>query len=169
MPLNIAHRSPSQAAVSSRITRGTLEICLYATIGGGADEISSQSFKAMLHATTNYSRIALRINSHGSENGGIKHALSIRRQLTATGKKVTAKVEGCCSTAAAIVATAADTVVMGTGSCMCLDAGFDDKKVVEALAQRSGQSREIIAAMLADERLLTAEECRKLGLCDHIR
>jgi ATP-dependent protease ClpP protease subunit len=50
-----------------------------------------------------------------------------------------------------------------------MDDGFDDKAAVHVLAKRSKQPPETIRAMLADERLLTAAECRKLGLCDHIR
>jgi ATP-dependent protease ClpP protease subunit len=167
MPLNIAvHRSPSQAAVSSRVTGGQLEICLYATVGAGEGEISWRAFKAILdrHAGK-YRRITLRVNSHA---GDTKHGQSIRRQLLRTGKPIRAEIEGIAGTAAALVATAAASITMGVGACMVLDSGFQDQAVLRAFAERSGQSRETIAGLLAQETLLGAEECLKFHLADRI-
>jgi ATP-dependent Clp protease protease subunit len=124
------------------------------------------------------------INSPG---GSVIEALAIFNGMRASGKNITVHVLGIAASAASYIAMAGDKVVMPKNTLMFLhnpingvygnaedlrDAADDLDKMGGMLAatyaKRWKGDEKALADVLANETLLTADECLEYGLCDEV-
>lgn len=157
------------------------EITIFDEIGywGVNAKDFNRDFKALQGDT-----VTLLINSPG---GSVVDALAICNTMQHSGKTVNGKVMGIAASAASIVAMACTTVEMPENTFMFLhdplDFGYGDAEDHRAIAdtldkiagplvsmyvKKSGQTEDQVKALLAADSLLTAEECKALGLCDTV-
>lgn len=130
------------------------------------------------------SNVDLYINSPG---GSVIEALAIFNGMRATGKNITVHVLGIAASAASYIAMAGDKVVMPKNTLMFLhnpisgvygnaedlrDAANDLDKMGSMLtatyAKRWKGDEKALVEVLANESLLTADECLEYGLCDEV-
>jgi ATP-dependent Clp endopeptidase proteolytic subunit ClpP len=128
--------------------------------------------------------VDLYINSPG---GSVIEALAIFNGMRASGKNITVHVLGIAASAASYIAMAGDKVVMPKNTLMFLhnpingvygnaedlrDAADDLDKMGGMLsatyAKRWKGDEKALADVLANESLLTADECLEYGLCDEV-
>lgn len=145
--------------------------------------VSALEFIAQLK-TIESPKLALSINSPG---GSVIDALAIFNALRASGKSITVKVLGIAASAASYLMLAGDHVQMPANTFAMLHSplagayGHADelREVADVLdkigatlqatyVKRTGKSEEEIAALLAKDSWLTAQECLELGLCDEV-
>lgn len=157
------------------------EISIFDEIGywGVNAKDFNRDFKALQGDT-----VSLLINSPG---GSVVDALAICNTLQHSGKTVNGKVMGIAASAASIVAMACTTVEMPENTFMFLhdplDFGYGDAEdhraiadtldkvagpLISMYAKKSGQTEDKVKELLAADSLLTAEECKALGLCDTV-
>ena len=161
------------------------EILIYDMIGKSwwdDNTVSAQSFNEDLKALGDVSQINLRINSPG---GDVFDGCAIFNMLKAHKARVVGHVDGIAASAASLVLMAADeihmpdnsflllhepsTIAWGTADTM-LAAAADLERITSTLvatyANRSGQSVKDVAALLKEDRLMTASEAKDLGYAD---
>lgn len=128
--------------------------------------------------------VTLLINSPG---GVVVDALTICNTILHSGKTVNGKVMGIAASAASVIAMACTSLEMPENTFMFLhdplDGGYGDAEdhreiadlldklalsLVSMYAKKSGQTVEKIKELLSADSLLTAEECKALGLCDTV-
>jgi ATP-dependent protease ClpP protease subunit len=157
------------------------EISIFDEIGywGVNAKDFNRDFKALQGDT-----VTLLINSPG---GSVVDALAICNTLQHSGKTINGKVMGIAASAASIVAMACTSIEMPENTFMFLhdplDFGYGDAEDHRAIAdtldkvagplvsmysKKSGQTEAKVKELLAADSLLTAEECKALGLCDTI-
>jgi ATP-dependent protease ClpP protease subunit len=155
------------------------EISIYDEIGGwGVNaRMFASDFKALKGDV-----VTLLINSPG---GNVVDALAISNTMRHSGKTVNAKVMGIAASAASLLLTVCASVEMPENTFQFLHDPLDgmygdadehramadmlDKvagPLVAMYATKSGKSEDEIRALLKADSLLTADECKALGLCD---
>ena len=129
-------------------------------------------------------KVKLSINSPG---GSVVEALAIFNGMRATGKEIEVHVLGLAASAASYIAMAGDKIVMPRNTLMFLHNPIsgaygnaeDLREVADTLdkigamltgtyMRRFTGTEDELKALLADEALLTADECLKYGLCDEV-
>ena len=173
-----------------------LDMFLYDVIEGGGydwwtgEEIESETsqdfFRKELAKYPSVSQIRLFVNSRG---GSVYEAMGIRAQLMRHSAKVTAYVDGWAASAASLILTGCDHVVMDSAAMQMLHnmwtfAAGNAKELREiadamdkmmegnrqAYLDKAGDllSEDRLIEMMDKETWLTATECKGLGLCDEI-
>jgi len=161
------------------------EILIYDEIGeswlGG---ISAKQFAADIKALPKVDDITVRINSEG---GSVFDGTAIYNTLRNHGSTINVKIDGLAASIASIIAMAGDTIEMaengfmmihdpwmvaaGTAEELRSQADVMDKvqeKLVDTYAKRTKGSIEDIAAWMAAETWMTAEEALERGFIDSI-
>lgn len=158
------------------------EVLIYDEIG--AYGVTAKGFLAELGALPENAAIDLRLNSPG---GSVFDAVAIYNALKRHPGEITVWIDGIAASAASYVAMAGDTVimpenafimihdpsglVMGTAEDMRATAEALDKvkgSLIQGYATKSGQSDDEIAALMAAETWLDAQEALELGFIDRI-
>ena len=158
------------------------EVLIYDEIG--AYGVTAKGFLAELGAMADDAAIDLRLNSPG---GSVFDAVAIFNALKRHAGEITVWIDGIAASAASYIAMAGDSVVMpqnaflmihdpsglvmGTAEDMRSTAGALDKvkgSLIQGYAAKSGKPDGEIAALMAAETWLDAEEALALGLIDRI-
>jgi ATP-dependent Clp protease protease subunit len=162
--------------------KGAAEIVIYDEIG--AFGIPAKAFLDELKALGPVAELTLRINSLG---GSVFDGVAIYNALKRHQATVTVWIDGIAASIASMIAMAGDQVVMpenamlvlhdpsglvaGTAADMRATADALDKMaaaMVAAYRDKSGAGDEEIAALMAAETWLSAEEAVELGLADRV-
>ena len=158
------------------------EVLIYDEIG--AYGVTAKGFLAELGAMADDAAIDLRLNSPG---GSVFDAVAIFNALKRHAGEITVWIDGIAASAASYIAMAGDSVVMpqnaflmihdpsglvmGTAEDMRSTAEALDKvkgSLIQGYAAKSGKPDGEIAALMAAETWLDAEEALALGLIDRI-
>jgi ATP-dependent Clp endopeptidase proteolytic subunit ClpP len=158
------------------------EVLIYDEIG--AYGVTAKGFLAELGALPNDAALDLRLNSPG---GSVFDAVAIFNALKRHAGEVTVWIDGIAASAASYIAMAGDTVVMpqnaflmihdpsglvmGTAEDMRSTAEALDKvkgSLIQGYAAKSGKPDDEIAALMAAETWLDAQDALALGLIDRI-
>ena len=162
-------------------TSGT-EVLIYDEIG--AYGVTAKGFLAELGALPNDAALDLRLNSPG---GSVFDAVAIFHALNRHAGEITVWIDGIAASAASYIAMAGDSVVMpqnaflmihdpsglvmGTAEDMRSTAEALDKikgSLIQGYAAKSGKPDAEIAALMAAETWLDAQDALALGLIDRI-
>lgn len=157
------------------------EVLIYDEIGGWG--VTAKSFLEELSRIKGNS-IVLRINSPG---GDVFEAFAIFDKLRQHPAKIAVYVEGVAASAASVIAMAGDSIEMTENSFMMIHepygfvcGGADELRknaelldkvsvsIVDAYAQRTGQTAEQVKTWMNAETWFTAEEAKAAGFCDTI-
>lgn len=157
----------------------TSEVLIFDPIGEG---VSAKDVAEAIPAGA--TEILVRINSPG---GDVYQGIAIYSVLKNSGAKVRVRVEGVAASAASLIAMAGDEIEMCDGSFMLvhepwgggvgtaddLQAASEDMarmrdSFIAIYAKRTGRSAAEIAALMKEDRLLTAQEAVELGFADSI-
>lgn len=116
-PMNSAHFWEFRAAVAEdgSAVPDTIELVIYGSIAQTSwwgDEVTPKQFDAELRANSTASTIVVRINSGG---GDIFAAQAIGARLKDSGKKTVCKIDGICGSAATVIASYCDHVIIANG------------------------------------------------------
>lgn len=128
--------------------------------------------------------VNLRINSPG---GDVFAAQAIVAAIRDTGAKVVAHIDGVAASAATVIASAADEVIMSDGAMYMIHCAWTvaignsedltataallektDGVIASQYAKRSGKSADDMKALMQAETWFTAEEAVEIGLADRI-
>lgn len=158
------------------------EITIFDEIGLG--NLTSQAFNESLKALGDAKDILVRINSPG---GDVNDGIGIYTALKTCPAKITCRVEGIAASAASLIAMAADTIEMSSGTFMLVHephmmttgtsddleaAAADLERLTESFvsiyAERSGMAAEAVLALMKEDRLMSAEEAVNLGFADTV-
>ena len=158
------------------------EVLIYDEIG--AYGVTAKGFLAELGALPNDAALDLRLNSPG---GSVFDAVAIFNALKRHAGEITVWIDGIAASAASYIAMAGDSVVMpqnaflmihdpsglvmGTAEDMRSTAEALDKvkgSLIQGYAAKSGKSDAEIAALMAAETWLDAQDALALGLIDRI-
>ena len=158
------------------------EVLIYDEIG--AYGVTAKGFLAELGALPNDAALDLRLNSPG---GSVFDAVAIFNALKRHAGEITVWIDGIAASAASYIAMAGDTVVMPQNaflmihdpSGLVMGTAEDMRSTAEALdkvkgslimgyAAKSGKPDAEIAALMAAETWLDAQEALALGLIDRI-
>lgn len=158
------------------------EVLIYDEIG--AYGVTAKGFLAELGALPNDAAIDLRLNSPG---GSVFDAVAIFNALKRHAGEITVWIDGIAASAASYIAMAGDTVVMpqnaflmihdpsglvmGTAEDMRSTAEALDKvkgSLIQGYAAKSGKPDDEIAALMAAETWLDAQEALELGFIDRM-
>lgn len=165
--------------------KGVGEILIYDEIGPsfwGEATVTAKDFDRSLKALGDIKEIFLRVNSPG---GVVYDAVAIFNTLKNHGARIKARVDGIAASAASLIVMAADEIVMpenaflliheprtvawGTASSL-LSAAADletmTKTFASTYASRAKMSEADVVALMAEDRLMSAEEAVSLGLAD---
>ncbi|RUS63422.1 Clp protease ClpP [Pseudorhodobacter sp. E13] len=162
-------------------TSGT-EVLIYDEIG--AYGVTAKGFLAELGALPDDAAIDLRLNSPG---GSVFDAVAIYNALKRHAGDITVWIDGIAASAASYIAMAGDTIVMpenaflmihdpsglvmGTAEDMRSTAEALDKvkgSLIQGYAAKSGKADDEIAALMAAETWLDAQDALDLGFIDRI-
>lgn len=164
-----------------------LELLMYDQIGGGffSDGITAKDVKSQLDAAGDVTRIVVRINSPG---GSVFEGVAIYNLLKQHGAPIDVYVDGVAASIASVIAMAGTTVTMGEGAMLMIHNAFtgtvgnakdlrktadlldkvDVTTITPAYLNRSNKSAEDLAAMMADETWLSAQEAVEMGFADNV-
>jgi ATP-dependent Clp endopeptidase proteolytic subunit ClpP len=165
-----------------RARASSAEVLIYDEIG--AYGVTAKGFLAELGAIPNDAALDLRLNSPG---GSVFDAVAIFNALKRHAGEITVWIDGIAASAASYIAMAGDSVVMpqnaflmihdpsglvmGTAEDMRSTAEALDKvkgSLIQGYAAKSGKPDAEIAALMAAETWLDAQEALALGLIDRI-
>ncbi len=157
------------------------EILVYGVIGDAADGLDAFTVCSTIRAQTD--DLAVRINCAG---GAVFDGLAIYEAIIAYPRRVTVYVDGIAASMASVIAMAADEIIMsdtammmihdpetmtgGNSTALRADALKLDKvsqQLAGIYARRTGLPVSRIAAMMAAETWMTADEARTAGFCPH--
>lgn len=169
------------------LAESAAEILVYDEIGSSPDGqgLSAKQFDADLKALGAVSQITLRINSPG---GDVCEGIAIYNTLKAHPATITARIDGIAASAASLIAMAADRIEMPANAFLLIheprigimlgtaadltqaaaDLGVMNEAFLTAYVERTGGDRDAIAAMMAEDRLMSAAEAKALGFADAI-
>jgi ATP-dependent protease ClpP protease subunit len=158
------------------------QILVYDEIG--AYGVNVDSFHRALKSLGEAKDIDMRINSPGGDSFS---GIAIHNILAAHSANITAYVDGFAASAASLIAMAADKIVMPENTFMVVHDPYamtigpasahrsmadDLDRVSSAYAQtyatRSKQPLDKVKALMAEDRLMGAPECKELGYCDEL-
>lgn len=148
------------------------------------DEVTPKTFKDALWAAGNGGPVRVKVNSPGGE---VFAASAIRSILQDYPGRVTADIIGLAASAATVVVTGADRVVMrDTAMFMVHDPGtvawgtieeFEQvlavlksvkESILNAYAGKTGKEREELAKLMRDETWMTAQQALEMGFVDEV-
>lgn len=170
--------------LQSNTNGGTLELMLYGDIGDDWFGIGPTAVAEQLRAAGDISEIVVRINSRG---GDVFDGATIYNLLASQGVPVNVVIDGLAASAASYIAMVGETVTMGEGAmlmihnpyCFALGNANELRKTADMLdkvrdsmlsgymKRYSGTEDELKAALDA-ETWMTADDAKKVGLCDEI-
>jgi ATP-dependent Clp protease protease subunit len=171
---------------SMQAKNGTGEVFIYDDIGDSFfdDGITSKSFAEDLRALGNVSLLNVFINSPG---GSVFHGISIHNQLARHRARKVVNIDGIAASIASVIAMAGDEITIAENGMMMIHEPFamaagtaaDMRKMADSLdkvgetilstyVNRTGTAEGQIAAMMAEETWLNAEEAVDLGFADSI-
>jgi ATP-dependent Clp endopeptidase proteolytic subunit ClpP len=161
------------------------DVYLFDEIGDGwVGGVSAKKFADDLKALGRLERINLHINSPG---GSVFEAVAIFNTLRKNGARVVVSIDGIAASSASVVAMSGDEIKMAANAMMMIHspwvqtagdaaelrqtAALLDKvagTLVGTYARRTGKPEEEIAALMAAETWMNAEEAVALGFADSI-
>ncbi len=164
------------------------EIMIYGEIGKNPweeeDSMSASDFDRELKGLGDVKAIDLRINSPG---GNVMEATAIHNMIKSHPATVTASIDGIAASAASYVAMAADKVRMPENTFMLIhkpaaltigtdedhDATSADLKRMNSTfaacySAKCGESPDKVMALMSENRLMTAAECKQRGYADEM-
>lgn len=171
---------------SMQAKHGTGEVFIYDDIGGGFfdDGITSKSFAEDLRALGNVTLLNIFINSPG---GSVFHGISIHNQLARHRARKAVHIDGIAASIASVIAMAGDEIAIAANGMMMIHEPFamaagtaaEMRKMADSLDKvsetilatyvtRTGAAEGQVAAMMAEETWLNAEEAVELGFADTI-
>lgn len=149
--------------------------------GGG---ITAAKFVEDLNAVKS-DRIALRFNSPGGDVFEARTMVSAMRAARASGKRITAYIDGLAASAASFMAVNADEVHMADGSFLMVHNAWTltmgdrndmlnmatllekiDGTIADDYERKSGATRNDVTGWMDDETWFTAAEAKEAGLAD---
>lgn len=158
------------------------EVLIYDEIGMWG--IGAADFDRALKALGDVKTINMRINSPGGDSFA---GIAIYNTLKAHPATIRTTVDGLAASAASLIAMAGDRIVMPENTFMVVHeplaftigpasvhrAMADDlDRVASSYAStyvsRSGQTLEAVRSLMAEDRLMTASECKERGYCDEM-
>ena len=156
------------------------ELLLYGIVGDATDGLDAHTFCSVIRAQTD--DLALRINCAG---GAVFDGLAIYEAIVAYPRRVTVYVDGIAASMASVIAMAADEIIMsdtammmihdpetmtgGNSTALRADASKLDKvsqQLAGIYSRRTGLPVSRIAAMMAAETWMTADEARTAGFAN---
>jgi ATP-dependent protease ClpP protease subunit len=165
----------------------TAEIYIYDEIGTswwGEETVSAKSFVDELKALGEVDTITLRINSPG---GDVFDGVTIHNAIKTHKATVTAHVDGLAASAASYIAMAADKIIMPANSFLLIhgasgfafgneddmratadDLGRINKSLTATYVARAKSTTTKVAALMKEDRLMTADEAKTLGFADEV-
>ncbi len=165
----------------------TAEVMIYDEIGQsfwGEETLSAKDFDAQLKALGPVKNINLRINSPG---GVATDGVAMYNMLRNHPATVNVKVDGIAASAASLVAMAGDTIEMPDNTFMLIhrpstmawgtdsdlmsaaaDLEAMNKSFAATYASRSGQTPEKMMEIMTAGALMTAGDCKEMGLADSV-
>jgi ATP-dependent Clp endopeptidase proteolytic subunit ClpP len=163
------------------------EIVIYDEIGKswwGEETVSAKQFLEDLNALGEVSSIKVRINSPG---GDVFDGVAIHNALKNHKATITAQVDGLAASAASFIAMAADKIVMPSNSFMLIHgaSGFVwgkasdvraladdldriDQSLTATYVARAKSTTAKVKALMAEDRLMSADEAKKWGFTDEV-
>lgn len=160
------------------------EITIFNEIGGDRNIVTTLSIEEQLKKMGKIDELLVRINSPG---GDVSEGIGIFHVLKNFDAKIVCRVEGIAASAASLIAMAGDRIEMCTGTFLLIhephaetigtsseltalasDLEKMTKSFAEIYALRSGQSEDFVEQLMAEDRLMSAEEALSLGFCDEI-
>lgn len=164
---------------------GRAEISLYGEIGGGwfaYESVTAKQFAADLKGLGKVKHLDIYINSPG---GSVFEGLAIYNQLKRHRAQKTVYIDGLAASIASVIAMAGDEIVMPATAYMMIhkpsgvvmgtaedmrDVAASLEKIetgiVAAYVDKTGQTAEKVAAMMADETWMTMDDAITLGFAD---
>lgn len=180
---NKAHERAALALKLRQLDDKSWTMRLYGVVGSWWDELEDEDVLNALDKVPEDDSLTIHVNSPG---GVIYHGLAMATHISQR-KNTTVVVDGMAASAATFITSASSNVMMAPGSLLMIHEpwGFalgeekDMLKSAEVLAKwresiitlyrnKTGQSRERLAEMMADETWMTAEEAVELGFADGI-
>jgi len=165
----------------------TGELMLYGEIASETwwgDEVTPKQFKEDLDALGDIKTLNVFVNSPGGDVFAAQAIYSILKRYDA---HVSMYVDGIAASAASLIVSAGDTVIMPKNAmqmlhnpwCLCVGNAGDFRKLADdmdkirdsmivAYESRSALTKDEIIDILDAESWLTAEECMEYGFCDEI-
>ena len=160
------------------------EITIFDEIGGDSNIVTTLSIEEQLKKMGKIDELLVRINSPG---GDVSEGIGIFHVLKNFDAKIVCRIEGIAASAASLIAMAGDRIEMCTGTFLLIhephaetigtsseltalasDLEKMTKSFAEIYALRSGQSEDFVEQLMAEDRLMSAEEALSLGFCDEI-
>ncbi|WLT09640.1 Clp protease ClpP [Bartonella apihabitans] len=160
------------------------EITIFDEIGGDSNIVTTLAIQEQLKKIGKVDELLVRINSPG---GDVSEGIGIFHVLKNFDAKIVCRIEGIAASAASLIAMAGDRIEMCTGTFLLIhephaetigpsseltalasDLEKMTKSFAEIYALRSGQSEDFVEQLMAEDRLMSAEEALSLGFCDEI-
>lgn len=160
------------------------EITIFNEIGGDSNIVTTLAVQEQLKKIGKVDELLVRINSPG---GDVSEGIGIFHVLKNFDAKIVCRIEGIAASAASLIAMAGDRIEMCTGTFLLIhephaetigtsseltalasDLEKMTKSFAEIYALRSGQSEDFVEQLMAEDRLMSAEEALSLGFCDEI-
>lgn len=160
------------------------EITIFDEIGGDSNIVTTLAVQEQLKKIGKVDELLVRINSPG---GDVSEGIGIFHVLKNFDAKIVCRIEGIAASAASLIAMAGDRIEMCTGTFLLIhephaetigtsseltalasDLEKMTKSFAEIYALRSGQSEDFVEQLMAEDRLMSAEEALSLGFCDEI-
>ena len=161
-------------------------VSIMAEIGndGAGGGVTAAAFNEQLAALGKISALMVRVNSPG---GDVMEGMGIYNAIAALDCEVTCRIEGIAASAASLIAMAADRIEIASNAFMLVHEPFagvigtaddlqtaadDVKKMTDAYVAiytaRTGMSADDVLALMREDRLMTADEAKKLGFVDAV-
>jgi ATP-dependent Clp endopeptidase proteolytic subunit ClpP len=165
---------------------GETHIYIDGVIGAGffSEGVSAKEIRSAINADKNSTEIVLHIDSPG---GSVYDGYAIYNVLKASGKKITATVEGVCFSIATLIAMSADKIEMlplaqwlvhnpyagMEGDAEEMRKAADElqkiqNQLIDLYITKTGMSADEISALMKQEKTLTANEAMEMGFIDEV-
>lgn len=165
----------------------TLELTLVGVVGDGwsDDPITKKAVRKALKEAPKAEVIKVHLDSFG---GSYFEGLAIYQMLSEHPARVEMEIGACAASAASLIAMAGDEISLHETSTMLVhevwtiaigkakdlrqqadDLDLLSNQAAIAYSSRTGMSQDDVVALMAEDRFMGADECKKLGFCTTIR
>lgn len=187
MPDSVFPFPKGKSIIRSRSAGDTAEIDFFGVVGGDfwdGSGVTQEQFAAELRKIGSAKRVTMRISSPG---GDVFHGRAIANMIRQHSATFEANVISEASSAASIIAMAADTVHMAEGAVMLIHRCYTlalgnavemrklaneletiDNEAIGTYARKTGMKPAAIVALMDENRYMAADEAKRLGFADTI-